>query len=93
MITAKESVVAALKLMGIVNSYGYVDENKCSRYFGVAPAYLNILVCEIAAAENAQTVPSAVQTPDSTLDISDDSATRVLPFRSKAAAYDSRANP
>jgi hypothetical protein len=78
--TAKDAVISALKLMGNVNSYGVVDENSCSKYFGVAPAYLNILVREIATAENAQVVPSNVQGLDAVLDISDDSAARVLPF-------------
>jgi hypothetical protein len=83
---AKDAVISALKLMGIVNSYGVVDENGCSKYFGVAPAYLNILVREIATAENTQAiqalqaVSSNIQGLDSVLDISDDSATRVLPF-------------
>jgi hypothetical protein len=78
--TAKDAVISALKLMGVVNSYGVVDENNCSKYFGLAPAYLNILVLEIANAENAELMQDSIQGLDCALGISDDSATRVLPF-------------
>jgi hypothetical protein len=78
--TAKDAVISALRLMGIVNSYGVVERTGCSKYFGVAPAFINILVHEIAAAENAQAAPSEVRLIEDALEISDDSAARVLPF-------------
>lgn len=78
--TAKDAVISALKLMGTINSYGVVDENNCLKYLGVAPAYINILVLEIALAENALVTPTTIQGLDSSLGISEDSATRILPF-------------
>lgn len=78
-VTAKDAVVAALKLAGHMNVLGAVDENKDSRYFGAAPAYLTILSSEIAAAEN-RALPAPVSGLDDNLPVSDDSAARVLPF-------------
>lgn len=79
-VTAKDAACAALKLCGHVNSMGTVDDNRESKYIGLAPAYLTILVREIGEAENSASAAGPVTDMNSVLSVSDDSAVRVLPF-------------
>lgn len=78
-VRAKDAVDAALILMGHVNELGAVDESREARYFGAAPAYLNILCGEIAGAEGNNTPVNPINDLEQELDIGEDAAKRVLP--------------
>lgn len=78
-ITARSAVNTALALTGHINGAGAVDANREARYFGAAPAYLTILVNEIANAENLGLPAQIVRGVDDPLMISETSARKVLP--------------
>jgi hypothetical protein len=77
-VLAKTVTDAALRLAGHVGAAGAVDENRESRYIGLAPAYLTLLQGELALRENAAP-PPPVEGPDDALAVSDADALRVLP--------------
>lgn len=68
----------ALKLISHVGEMGVIDKNRESRYYGVAPAYLTVLQYELAEHENAP-APLAVTSLTQELDISDETALKVMP--------------
>lgn len=77
--TAKTIADAALALMAHANSAGAVDENRESRYYGLAPAYITVLQDELALALNMDAVPQPVTNLSQTLEVDGDSAARVMP--------------
>lgn len=77
-VTAKNVADLALKLIGRVNAAGAVDENRESRYYGMAPAYLTVLQTELAELENTD-APRPVADLSQMLSVSDETALKVMP--------------
>lgn len=78
-VTAKNAACDALRLMGRMNAFGVVDENKESKYFSAAVSYLNLVCADICrAAGGALALPLADL--GDLLPIPDDSAHRVAPI-------------
>lgn len=77
-VTAKEAVELALGLTGHIGTAGAIDKNREARYYGVAPSFLTVLQYELAAREGAP-VPQAVANLSQLLELSDETARRVLP--------------
>jgi hypothetical protein len=77
--TAKVIVDKALVMLSHVNMAGAVDENRESRYYGLAPAYLTLLQYEIASLQNRPAVNMQVTDLVEPLAIDDDTALRMMP--------------
>jgi hypothetical protein len=77
-VTAKEVVEIALGLAGHVGAAGTIDKNREARCYGVAPSFLTMLQCELAAYENAP-VPQPVGSLSQLIELSDETARKVLP--------------
>jgi hypothetical protein len=80
----KDIALAALKQLGRINSQGQVDENRQSKYLGLAPAFCNILQLELLQYENHDftldvTFPQLTALTDDVL-VSDLTARNVMPI-------------
>jgi hypothetical protein len=77
--TAKTIVDKALLMLSHGNMAGVVDENRESRYYGLAPAYLTLLQYEIASLANLPAVNMQVSSLDKELALDGDTALRLMP--------------
>lgn len=75
----KAIVFTALRALNHTNGSGAVDENRESRYFGIAPAFLTLLQNEIAARRGDAQTPAPLASLADDLALDDDTAARVLP--------------
>lgn len=77
-VDAKTVVDLALKLLGRVNTAGAVEENRESRYYGMAPAFLTVLQQELSGFENTGAAPR-VEELSQILSVSDETALKAMP--------------
>jgi len=77
--TAKTIVDKALAMLAHVNTSGAVDQNRESRYYGIAPAYLTLLQYEIASLQNIPAYNIQLTSLAQPLAIDDDTALRIMP--------------
>lgn len=75
---AKAIVEQALRLTAHVNAAGAVEPGRESRYYGLAPAMLTILLTELAQVTGAD-APQPLQSLTQELPVDDGTAQRVLP--------------
>lgn len=76
--TVKDVTMTTLKMMGYVNNFGMVDENKNSKYFRLAPSFLNLIQQEIARAEGIA-APAELHSTTDIISVSESSASTAAP--------------